>query len=144
MDKQSRMELRRKHGYRDLPKPVEKYIGPEYSMSFACLACRTSNMRHFDVEPCRYPKVMDCPICNGIAINLGRHFKPPKKSNNLQWKKIKFLIEHGFLFQKIYLNSENYETQPYPNTMEQAKEFVIKYKRFAVKTPYNKPLKQDK
>jgi hypothetical protein len=137
------MELRRKHGYRDLPAPVEKYIGPEYALSYACFTCRTSNMRHFELEPCRYPKSINCPVCNDLAIDLGRNFKPPKKSDIAQWKKVEFLVEHGFLFQKIRPIKDSFDSVPYPDTFAQAKDFVVTYKRYAVKTPYNKPFKQD-
>ncbi|MBU2870537.1 hypothetical protein [Colwellia sp. E2M01] len=131
MDKQTRMELRRKAGYRDLPEPVVKVQGPEYSMSFACFNCKTSNMRHFNVPPCDYPKTMECPICKSTTVNLGRHFKPPKKSDVAQWKKVKFLAEHGFVFQKIRTDSNSYDSVPYPDTLSEAKEFVVKYKKWA-------------
>lgn len=134
------MELRRKAGLRDLPKPQVKYQGPRYSMSFACCECRTSNMRQFDVAPYNYPKTIECPICKGVAVNLGRHFKPPKKSDLVQWKKIKLLIEHGFVFQKIRTTKNSYESVPYPETLAQAAEFVIQYRQYAVQSPY---LKED-
>jgi len=134
MDKQSRMELRRKAGLRDLPKPKVKVLGPEYAMSFACLNCKTSNMRHFDKDPCDYPSAMECPICKGASVNLGRHFKPPKKTDNAQWKKVEYLIEHGFFFQTIYERRDDtgdYKAS-YPKTLAEAKDFVVKYKRQAV------------
>jgi hypothetical protein len=136
MDKQARMELRRKAGYRALPKPQEKVLGPEYSMSFACLNCKTSNMRHFFEDPCDYPESMECPICKGIAFNFGRHFKPPKKSDLAQWKKIEYLVEHGFVFQTIYEQREDsgYYKISYPKTLAEAKDFVVKYKKKAVQT----------
>jgi len=134
MDKQSRMELRRKVGLRDLPKPQVKILGPEYAMSFTCLNCKTSNMRHFDKAPCDYPDTMECPICNGVAVNLGRHFKPPKKSDDAQWKKVKYLVEHGFVFQTIYEQRDDsgYYKVSYPRSLAEAKEFVAKYKDKAV------------
>ena len=131
MDKQTRMELRRKAGYRDLPKPVIKPQGPDYAMSFACFICKTSNMRHFDVLPRDYPSTMECPICKSTTVNLGRHFKSPKKSDVAQWKKVRFLVEHGFVFQKIRIDSESYDSIPYPETLAEAKEFVLKYKNWA-------------
>lgn len=144
MDKQSRMELRRKAGYRDLPEPQVKVHGPEYSMSFACCNCKTSNMRQFNLAPSDYPRAIECPVCKGVAVNLGRHFKPPKKSDTAQWKKVEYLIGHGFVFQKIRTIENSYDSVPYPETLAQAKEFVVKYQQYAVKPPYNKSLKQDK
>ncbi len=101
------MELRRKVGLRDLPKPQVKILGPEYAMSFACLNCKTSNMRHFYKAPCDYPDTMECPICSGVAVNLGRHFKTPKKSDDARWKKVKYLVEHGYVFQTNYMQRDN-------------------------------------
>ncbi len=129
--KQRRMELRRENGTRKLPTPKEKYLGPEYAMSFACFSCRTAQKRHFDATPNDYPKTMECPICKDTMINLGRHFKAPKKSDLNQWKKVKYLADYGFVFQKIRINKNSYESIPYPKTLSEAKEFVIKYKKWA-------------
>ena len=95
-----------------------------YNMAFACINCRKSFKREFNLSK-GIPNNLKCPECGGIAQNFGRHFKPPKKSNIKQWKKIAFLSEHGFHFQKI--------GAPYPETLEEAKDFVIKYKKHAIK-----------
>ena len=131
MDKPSRMELRRKYGFRKLPEPREEYRGPEYAMSFVCLSCKTSNMRQLGCAPCDYPLTSECPICNDVTFNLGRNFKTPKKSNADQWRKVEYLISHGFLFQKIRPDGINSESTPYPNTLAEAKDFVVKYKNWA-------------
>ena len=68
---------------------------------------------------------MKCPHCGGIARNLGRKFKPPKRSDKKQWQKVKFLVSKGFLFHSIYVDGR---LVPYPGTLEEAKEFVEKYK----------------
>ena len=94
-------------------------------------------MRQYNLEPCHYPKSIDCPICDGIAICVGRHFKPPKKSDTSQWKKVEYLIEHGFVFQKIRPVKNGCDSVPYPETLAQAKDFVLKYQGYAVKTVYN-------
>jgi hypothetical protein len=75
---------------------------------------------------------MPCPECGGDAYNFGRHFKTPKKSDKKQWQKIRFLFEHGFRFQKIRIGPKHHDTVAYPQTMEEAKEFVIKYKEYAI------------
>ena len=77
MDKHQKMELRREAGYRDLPKPQVKEKGPEYSLSYVCCSCRTSNMRQYNLEPCHYPKSIDCPICDGIATVSYTHLTLP-------------------------------------------------------------------
>jgi len=103
-----------------------------YNMAFACLHCRKSFKREFDLDEGR-PSELKCPECGGTAYNLGRHFKAPKKSDTKQWKKVEFLIEHGFRFQKIRPIKNSLDSVPYPETMEEAKEFVKKYKEFAIK-----------
>ena len=132
MDKQAQMEIRRQTGSRTLPEPKGKSLGPEYSMSFACFTCRTSNMRYFDAPPNLYPSNSECPVCKSVTFNLGRHFKAPKKSDTAQWKKVEFLVDHGFVFQKIRLDSNSYESVPYPETLSEAKDFVIKYREWAI------------
>lgn len=113
-------------------EPKAKVSGPEYSMSYACLSCKTAHKRHIEGAPSEYPLKMECPIRKGVTFNLGRHFKAPKKSDNTQWKKVAFLIEHGFLFQKIRLDPNSFESVPYPKKLAEAKEFVIKYKEWAI------------
>lgn len=103
-----------------------------YNMAFACLDCRKSFKREFNlVVEC--PDELKCPDCGGLAHNFGRHFKAPKKSNLKQWKKVEFLFEHGFRFQKIRPVKNSLESVPYPETLEEAKVFVEKYKSYAYK-----------
>ncbi len=101
-----------------------------YAMSYACLDCCKS-FKHRLEKPIREPEAMTCPDCAGSAYNFGRHFKPPRKSNKRQWEKIRFLFEHGFRFQKIRPVKNDIESIPYPETLEEAKEFVIKYKEYS-------------
>lgn len=101
-----------------------------YHLSFACTECRKSFKRQVNLME-EIPKELSCPDSGKPAINLGRHFKPPKKSDKKQWGKIKFLIENGFRFQKIRTGPGHHETIPYPETLEDAKEFVVKYKQYA-------------
>lgn len=102
-----------------------------YNSSFACLECCKSFKREFDLAEGR-PKEMACPDCGGVAHNFGRHFKAPKKSDRKQWEKVRFLFEHGFRFQKVRVEENSTESVPYPKTMQEAKEFVEKYKKYAI------------
>ena len=102
-----------------------------YNMAFACLDCQKSFKREFDLSK-EYPLTLICPNCGGISHNFGRHFKPPKKTDTKQWLKIKLLFENGFYFQKIHDLSNGGVNVPYPKTLEEAKEFVIKYKQYAL------------
>ena len=95
-------------------------IDKNYLWAFACLNCRKSFKRTYSEDSKK------CPHCGENAINLGRHFKPPKRSDDEQWEKVQFLIDNGFAFHKIY--DDNGEHIPYPKTLSEAKEFVITYK----------------
>jgi len=65
-------------------------------------------------------------------IELSRDFLAPKKSNIAQWKKVAYLIEHGFLFQHVYKHAYGGAWVEYPKTLNEAKGFVEKYKRWAI------------
>ncbi len=101
-------------------------------MAFACLDCRKSFKRKFKVSD-GYPRQMICPDCGGPAYNFGRHFKAPKKADIAQWKKVQFLFEHGFWFQRIYDKANGYQIVAYPKTLEEAREFVEEYEKYAIK-----------
>ena len=103
-----------------------------YSMAFACLDCRKSFKREFHLSK-ECPTELKCPDCGGSAHNFGRHFKAPKKSDLKQWRKVAYLFEHGFRFQKIRPVENSFESVPYPENLESAKEFVEKYKDYALK-----------
>ena len=105
-----------------------------YNMAFACLECCKSFKREYEPKPNEYPSELPCPNCGGVAYNLGRHFKAPKKTDKKQWEKIRFLIENGFRFQKIRNGTRHHDTVSYPETLEEAKEFVVKYKDYAFQT----------
>jgi len=131
-EKYRRMEIRKETGSRIVvpPSTPDLHKGPEYAMSFACFGCQKSFKRHYDLPPCDYPDQMTCPECGESSVNLGRNFKAPKKSDCSQWAKVKFLVDHGFVFQKIRINES--ETVPYPESLSEAKEFVVKYKKYAI------------
>jgi len=101
-------------------------------MAFACLECCKSFKRECNVLLKDYPDQLPCPNCGGVAYNYGRHFKAPIKTDAAQWKKIKFLHDNGFRFQKIRIGSKDKDVVPYPENLEQAREFVIKYKEYAL------------
>ena len=130
-DRDTKKAIRWDSGNRDHKESV-KIDGPDYFMSYACISCKTAHKRHVEGDRSEYPILMECPICKSNMYHVGRNFKAPKRSDTSQWKKVQFLIMHGFLFQKIRLDV-NGESVPYPETLEQAKEFVIKYKDWAYK-----------
>jgi hypothetical protein len=99
-------------------------------MAFACLDCRKSFKRPVDIAE-GVPEELPCPDCGDPAVNLGHHFMPPKKSDTRQWEKVRFLVEHGFRFQKIRIGPGHHDTVPYPDTLAEAKRFVVKYEDHA-------------
>jgi DNA-directed RNA polymerase subunit RPC12/RpoP len=103
-----------------------------YNMAFACLECHKSFKRAYNLDK-ECPETLRCPNCGGTAYNFGRHFKAPKKTDKKQWEKIHFLFEHGFRVQKIRTDSGHHDTVAYPEKLEEAKNFVAKYKDYAIK-----------
>ena len=92
---------------------------------FTCFECRCTFKREFEKEVF----LRKCPTCEGDALMMDIRFRPPKKRDDKQWKKVEFLVSHGFLFQKVYCKEGPvWYREKYPSTLEQAKEFVVKYK----------------
>jgi hypothetical protein len=63
---------------------------------------------------------------------LGRHFKAPKHDDLKQWKKVVFLIRHGFVFHPIH-DPKTHSRVPYPETLKEARHFVRKYAKLAAR-----------
>jgi hypothetical protein len=63
-------------------------------------------------------------------------FRAPKKSDIQQWKKVKFLFEHGFFFQRVYkqIGRGTYASVRYPRDLAEAKVFVTEFKKQAIQT----------
>ncbi len=103
-----------------------------YNMAFACFTCQKSFKKSLGkAPPNKYPSQLTCPNCGEIAYNMGRHFKPPKKNDKKQWEKVRFLFDHGFRFQKIRVGNQYPDSVPYPETLEEARKFVIKYQAYS-------------
>jgi hypothetical protein len=103
---------------------------PPYKIPFVCFECRKCFKRQYDTST----SVRPCPHCKGNAIRMDIRFRVPKSSDNDEWKKIIFLAQHGFYFQKIYRLSESggYQRVSYPSTLSEAKNFVKKYRSQAL------------
>ena len=91
-----------------------------------CLTCRKA----FSIGP-DYLKPEKCSECGGSYLSYNHKFKPPKRDNLKAWKLVGFLNEHGFTYQHVKENDGNYVE--YPKTLDEAKEFVVKYKKQARK-----------
>jgi hypothetical protein len=74
---------------------------------------------------------LTCPECGEAATLINHKFRPPKQSDVRQWKVAEFLRDNGFFFQHQYERVEPgvLLLVSYPKTMEEAEEFVAKYKK---------------
>jgi DNA-directed RNA polymerase subunit RPC12/RpoP len=103
------------------PNPVGVSF-PAYLIPYVCLECRKAFKRHNDIDAL----TMKCPECGGNAHRTSRKFKPPKRSDLEQWKKVRFLLEHGFRFFSVRDDTGAYTR--YPATLAEAREFVQKFR----------------
>ncbi len=94
---------------------------------YVCLKCRKSFKKTYREE------LRICSSCSDVLVRLNSNFFAPKESDKKQWKKVEYLIDHGFLFQHVYQNKWGGSYVAYPETLAEAKEFVIKYKHWAIK-----------
>ncbi len=71
---------------------------------------------------------------------FNQKFRPPKKTDIKKWRIIEFLKDNGFVFQHVYkdyskrnglVTSDNYVD--YPTTIEEAQDFIQKYREQAYK-----------
>jgi DNA-directed RNA polymerase subunit RPC12/RpoP len=120
-EKYRRMALRRDIGNRLLPAAKPKPLGPAYLFPYACFTCQKSFKRKVDVG---LPE-KTCPHCGSVAVGLSRNFKAPRADDVKQWKKVAFLVKHGFRFFHQYDAAGLLVA--YPSTMSEAKEFVARY-----------------
>lgn len=102
-----------------------------------CLKCYRVENLGFDLSNL---KLGMCPLCSSPLIFMNQRFRPPKKTEKKKWELVKFLVFNGFPFQHIYNEgrSEYYLEDSdnfieYPKTLEEAKEFVVKYKDQSLK-----------
>jgi len=67
-------------------------------------------------------------------VEVGRKFSTPRATDKAQWEKIKYLVEHGFIFQSVYEQTKDggYCKVSYPANLEEAREFVVKFREQAV------------
>ena len=96
-----------------------------------CFNCRKSQNLGSNIENVRTSK---CPQC-GAEMKLMLHrFRPPKQTEQKKWDVVAFLVNEGFEYQHIYDEEMKNTFVPYPETMNEAKEFVNKYKSQRIKS----------
>ena len=72
-----------------------------------------------------------CPECGGETHTVANRFRPPVPENTKKWEVVEFLLANGFAYHHIYAKVARFdrgEEIPYPETMADAKAFVLKYK----------------
>lgn len=81
-----------------------------------CIKCRLTFSREFDdgLSNRKYP----CPSCGEEMILLPHRFRPPKKTDEIKWKTVQFLLSKGFRYQ--------HEVEEVPENLREAKEFLQK------------------
>ena len=114
-------------------------IKNDYMLAFACFHCRKSFKRPSE----KYVFVRKCPDCGGAAVDLGRKFQPPKKTDLEKWKTVQFLYEHGFTYRSLERRLR------YPEDLKSARAFVEQHPRqqplgfiVSVKIPHPEKPKQ--
>jgi hypothetical protein len=101
-----------------------KRRAPRWLFPFACVTCR----RAFKKPPVE-GQVRRCPICGGPAVQLSRKFKPPPQTDIEQWRKVDYLIAHGFRFESVHDPAQGGEAIRYPETLAEARGFALRYPR---------------
>ncbi|MBA3680228.1 MAG: hypothetical protein H0W73_03435 [Bacteroidetes bacterium] len=93
-----------------------------------CFTCRKA----FSVYKNATEKInRSCPECGKQTIIFSHLFKPPKQTDIKKWKVVEFLKDHGFVYQRVYAtytDSILSGQSGYPETMAEAKKFIIDYK----------------
>jgi predicted RNA-binding Zn-ribbon protein involved in translation (DUF1610 family) len=97
--------------------------GPRRLLPYVCFTCRKSFKRGLVGQELADKK---CPNCGGVAIGLSRKFKPPLRSDAAQWKKVEYLVAHGFRFFS-QRDLRTGATTPYPATLAEARIFVRRF-----------------
>lgn len=113
--------------YRNYRQFQNERAAKTFLYPYVCLGCRKSFKKTYREQP------RSCPNCRGDLIRLSPNFSAPKSNDIKQWEKVAFLISHGFLFHHVYKYKWGGGYVKYPQTLTEAREFVVKYKHWAVK-----------
>ena len=79
------------HLYFAKPRQEQMHLFPH-----VCFSCRKSFKK-----PTREIARL-CPQCHGPMVMLSRKFSAPRMTDVEQWRKVEFLVSHGFRFQSMH------------------------------------------
>ncbi len=91
-----------------------RYATTLYRQHYACLPCRKAWKGP-------WPAGVDqptCSACGEVATTMGRDFKPPKRRNEQQWRKLELLVSEGITFDSCGCGRR---ADPPPRTLAQAR-----------------------
>ena len=104
---------RKKTGNLNSDTQVGRYHS--YNLHYACFSCRKmfnepSYLRRFDRKGLGVDAIT-CPECRMPMRNMGKEFKPPRRGNIRQWRKVELLYQRGYRWeaetQKVWMTQGN-------------------------------------
>lgn len=118
VSKQERMEIRKAIGNRKItpPEPPPFHRGADYLSHYACFSCRKS----FKQDPLNESLPHTCPDCSEELHDMGRNFRPPKKSDKNAWKVAQRLYDAGFRF----FGSGSHTDPELPTSLREVDQFI--------------------
>lgn len=116
--KHERMEIRKAIGNRkiSLSEAPPFHRGADYLSHFSCFSCRKS----FKQDPLDESRPHSCPDCSGNLHDMGRNFRPPKKSAENAWDVARRLYDAGFRF----FGSGSHSDPDLPTTLREVDQFI--------------------
>jgi hypothetical protein len=117
LTKQERMEIRKAIGNRKITPPPPRPRGPEYLSHFACFDCRKS----FKQDPLDESLSHTCPDCTEALHDMGRNFRPPKKTDKKSWEVARRLYDAGFRF----FGSGSHTDPDLPTSLREVDQFIL-------------------
>ncbi len=95
-----------------------------------CLTCRKAFSQGTDFTKFQREKL--CPDCGQPMVFLNEKFQPPGRTDDKKWKVVEYMVSSGFDYRTVWENPSPgvyHELQlKFPETMNDAKEFVARYK----------------
>ena len=96
-----------------------------------CLQCRKA----FSIDIYKVGDIaLTCPDCGGNGYLISHRFRPPAKDDLKKWQVVEILIKNGFPYDHVYEDVDergHRNLVKYPETIQEAREFVVKYQRQA-------------